>query len=100
MEKFGKFVLWLLFLVVSILISGFITMYFWKWFIVPVFDMDILSFSKAIGLSMFIMLFKKGYSQNGKNEKEDFKEKVKSCVGTIVYSLMVLLLGFVVHLFI
>jgi len=66
METIGKIVTAIIILIVSAVISGFVLMKIWGWFIVTSVSMSVggivimvnpLSLSQAVGLSMFFAIF-------------------------------------------
>lgn len=50
----AQFVLGVTGFAVAVVANGYATMVLWGWFIAPLFDLSIISFAEAIGLSVFI----------------------------------------------
>ena len=97
MEAIGKFFVVLVILIISVLISGFILMKTWGWFIVPIFtSLPILKFGEAIGIAFFIAILK----GRQKSENNDFDDLIESFFNGLIYSLVLFLFAWVVYLFI
>lgn len=96
MEAFKQFIKAALFLVYPILIWGFITKQYWQWFILPVFTtLPQITFYQAIGLSLFIGLFKTlSYENVGKEITN------KMYMYAIFTPLLILFCGWIVSLII
>jgi hypothetical protein len=56
MENFGKFMTVILLMIISPIISGFVIMKLWMWFIVPTFEVNPIRIVEAIGF-MFLINF-------------------------------------------
>jgi len=48
------FFFYLVLFVISMVLNGWVFQIFWEWFIVPIFDFQLLSVPQAIGLSLFL----------------------------------------------
>ena len=73
-ENLAKFVLGVVALVFIVIINGYVVMTMWGWFISPTFNLEVLTFSESIGLSMFVT-----YCTNDPSSiKEEFKEDLTS----------------------
>lgn len=95
MEYIGKASTYLFGLVIGILLGGLLVMKFWSWFIVPTFGIDLLTFGQAVGLSVFITLFK---SVNFNKESDHSPQLLM--ISLIVYQLLLLGFGWIISLFI
>lgn len=98
MENFGKFMTIVLAMVISPIVSGFVILKLWAWFVVPTFEAQPLRLVEAIGL-MFLVNYLKA-----KRDKEADKEKFWEQFATnlafvILYAGFALLAGWVVSLF-
>ena len=89
MEKaLGKFFLgifkWGALLSISTVGWGLCTFKFWYWFILPVFSAaPLITFSQAIGLSLFSMLFNKTISPDLKPELYDSDKNTRLFISVI-----------------
>jgi len=83
------------FITIALLIAirGLLICKLWVWFIVPVFALPILSLPQAIGLSIVIGLL------TLHSMPENTKSLGKTLVTPIIYYALVLLTGYIVHLF-
>ena len=97
MEVFGKISAWFLGIVLSILVSGLFVYHFWGWFIAPCFEVDVVTYSQAVGIALFLSLIQPKASN----------AEHKSIGAIILYQFIVcfaqiaiLLIGWIVSLFI
>lgn len=95
MEYIGKFTLGLISIVLGVLLGGLIVMNFWTWFIVPVFNLKVLTFGNAIGISTFLTLFKTANI----GQKTDVSSST-ILLTSLVYQLLIFGSGWIVSLFI
>jgi len=58
MENFGKFMTIVLAMIISPIISGFVIVKLWAWFIVPTFEVNPLRIVEAIGIMLLINYLK------------------------------------------
>lgn len=99
LASIGKFVLYtLLFLSIIIpytIVRGFVVSILWGWFITP-FGLPAISLPLAIGLSLTI-----GYitSKTADNHKDDRETDWTKFTANLIGPLVVLTLGYVVHLY-
>lgn len=98
MENFGKIMTFILAMIISPVVSGFVVLKLWAWFIVPTFEAQPLRLVEAIGL-MFLINYLKA-----KRDKEADKDKFWEQFATnfafgIIYAGFALLAGWVVSLF-
>lgn len=98
MENFGKFMTIILAMIISPIISGFVIMKLWLWFIVPIFEINPLRIVEAIGLMFFVNYLKiKRYEEE---DRDRFWEKFKANVlYTILMAGFALFTGWLVNLF-
>lgn len=99
METLGKICFTIIATIINTIIVGFVFTLLWKWFIVPTFHSNQLSLIQAIGLSFFI-----GYVIRDPYKKEDHEEPLMNrvfriFVTTILYSVMIILMGILIKLF-
>ncbi len=97
MENFGKFITVVLAMIISPLISGFVIMKLWAWFIVPTFEMQPLRIVEAIGI-MFLINFIRLKREKTENE-EFWGNFATNMIFLIVMAGFALLSGWIVTLF-
>lgn len=95
MKTFGKVCFTLITMVITALIGGFVLQTLWGWFIVPTFTMQPLTLTQAIGISFFINYLKMDL---GKDYEFSMEFVLRVLIATIVMSLLVLSLGWVISL--
>lgn len=95
MKVFGTICAYLFSFSIGIILGGLLVMKFWEWFINPVFNLGLLSLTQAIGLSVFITLFKT--VSFGKKEKADLGSLIAL---SITYQVILLGFGWIISLFI
>lgn len=81
---------------------GCVLLLFWGWFVLPVFPtLPDITIYQAVGLYMFISLFK-NHSTTSYNKKfnEKYKDTKTTWVLTFIFPWVVLLIGYITHLFI
>jgi len=87
-------------LIFSAVIGGFVLAKLWEWFVVPIFSMQLLTISQAIGLSLVVSYFKTA------KDDEDYKNKsfaeiaIESFGKVVVQAAVILTLGWIVYQFI
>ncbi|PIT88095.1 MAG: hypothetical protein COU29_03720 [Candidatus Magasanikbacteria bacterium CG10_big_fil_rev_8_21_14_0_10_36_32] len=91
-----------LLLALGTIISGFVLSMLWGWFIVPVFGLPELSIVAAVGISLTVRYL----TYQEKDENDDKKktdritsEKVILILKPFVTPLLILLFGYIIHLF-
>lgn len=73
MEKFGKFVAFILMLVYITLLNGWVFWLLYNWILVEIFQLSSLGFIQAVGINFIIEYIKPISQQNLKEKKlEDF----------------------------
>lgn len=95
MKVFGTICPYLFSFAIDIILGGVLVMKFWEWFINPVFNIGLLNLTQAIGLSVFITLFKT--VSFGKKDKADLGVLIAS---SITYQVILLGFGWIISLFI
>lgn len=95
METFGKICFGIIAIIASTLLGGFIFMLLWGWFVVPTFNLQYLTLIQCIGLRFFLNQF------SGKDYKKDttFAELGEMFARELLGGGLVLLLGWIIHLF-
>jgi hypothetical protein len=75
------------------ILKGFVISKLWLWFVVPYFGLEPLSIPLAIGLGMIVSFVS--------NPRKENDVKIRdTCLFSILLSLLTLLSGWIVHLFI
>lgn len=95
MREFGKFCFAILIFTVGLIISGVTIDLFWDWFIAPVFGLQGLWFSQAVGLSMVIALLKTKVIKKDEDSDLDVDRITKA----FTLQAILLLIGYVVSFF-
>lgn len=98
MEIFGKFMTIVLGMIISPIISGFVIVKLWAWFIVPTFEMNQLRIVEAIGI-MFLINYLKA-KQDKEADKDKFWEQfATNFIYLILTAGFALLSGWIVQKF-
>lgn len=98
MENFGKFMAIVLGMIISPIISGFVIMKLWAWFVVPIFEQNPLRVVEAIGL-MFLINFVRLKRDKGADADEFWSEFGANLIFVILSSGFALLSGWIVQSF-
>lgn len=96
MKDFRKLYFYLASLIISLLLSGFVLMKLWAWFIANTFHINPLSLVQSIGMTIFIGWLTMNKT---KREKTDLKDDLKKLIEFIVMCILMLSLGWIVSLF-
>ena len=97
MESFGKFMAVVLAMIISPIISGFVILKLWGWFVVPTFETQPLRLVEAIGLMYLINYLK---AKRDKEVQDKFwKEFTANLIFVIVFAPFALFAGWIVSLF-
>ena len=100
MEFFGKMCFTVIALIISTIVGGYVFLQMWMWFILPVFKLPNLSMIDAIGLSFFVDYLKNNYNKKSdETEKDISKIALKGILTTIIWSVIILGLGYLLTLF-
>jgi len=83
-------------LILSVIIDGMILVILWNWFIVSLFSLPALTIPYAIGISSIIS-YLRPYTKSDSNKKSSITELIGV---TIAKSVLFLLFGYIIHLFI
>jgi len=97
MEKFGKFVLMLILILISVFVQGLVFMYMWNWFIISLGIVSI-NFFQAIGIMITIRLIN-SIDTTDENRK-DFNTRCieifsKSCAYLIIWGIGAIIVLFI-----
>lgn len=104
METIGKLTLTLVLLALSTLLSGFVLMKLYGWFVVPLYNLSPITWIQAYGLSLVASFLLLGITANMKNDADEVKSAtmyvvIKFFTSLISYATF-LLIGYIAHLFI
>lgn len=80
--------------VISTAWSGYVLSILWGWFIVPVFHLPALSIAQAVGMAIVI-----GMVTRDLNVKREDQDMASAISVPLVYNLLMLVIGWVVHQF-
>lgn len=95
MEYIGKFTFYIISIVIGVILGGLIVMNFWEWFIYPVFNFKMLTYSESVGISVFLTLLKTAsYTQKPTVETHI------TVITSLIYQLLILGFGWLISLFI
>ena len=94
MELFGKFISWVMVMIITAVLDGLALSILWGWFIVPVFELPRLTIVTAIGISVMISCLTHQCIGN-----KDDENMVDLVVESIIYPLSSLLIGWILHFF-
>jgi hypothetical protein len=97
MENFGKFMAFILSLIILPIINGFVFCKVWGWFIVDTFNVQPLRIIEGIGLLIVISFV---FARIPEKEKDYWEAIGNKVLYTIVYALLILLIGYLYSLFI
>lgn len=98
----GVFVLLALFIAFSSMYNGWVLMKLWEWFIVPVFHLPMLTLPAAMGLSLvvhFLTYNQQRTSDTNGTEEEKKKKMIHVFVQIFLRPLIVLGIGYGIHLY-
>lgn len=91
------------------IINGFVLSFLWKWFISPIFHIRNISFIEAMGIALIFHFLLQNKIFSDKNKKKDKDENKRKAlimlfsiifIQTILSPLIVLLMGWIIHLLI
>ena len=100
MNNSVKFLTIVLVLTINPIITGFLIMKLWMWFIVPTFDTTPLRLVEAIGLMLLINVFKPLYSPKKEKDTYEFWLNLLKSIGLLFcYSGFILFFGWIISLF-
>lgn len=88
-------------LVVSSIFNGYVLSVLWGWFIVPVFNLPVLTVVPAIGIAMVVSYLTYQYNKSDEDDNKISSEKIGKLIAmAILRPLLALFFGWIVHLFI
>ena len=96
---FGKLMAFIFGTIISPIISGFVIMKLWLWFIVPQFGLKQLNMFTAIGI-MFLVGYLTAKPAKNTNDDDFWDVFILNILFLIFMSILILLEGWILHLFI
>lgn len=101
MENLGKIVFYTISIILDTVISAFVFMKLWAWFISTTFGIPELKLYHCIGIVIFI-----SYIRMSGRDKKEYEEReltpeliFKLISKQVIYGLIYLLIGYLIHLF-
>lgn len=98
METFGKICFGIIVIIFSCVVGGYVFKTLWAWFIVPTFNAPVLSIAQAIGI-MSILNYTKPKTKDTDKERTATEVFVRGLFEVVLYAIVALLFGWIVHLF-
>lgn len=98
MEAFGKFCFAVLVIIFSCVVGGFVFKTLWLWFIVPTFNVPVLSIAQAMGI-MSILNYTKPKVKDNDKERTATDVFIRGLIEVVLYAIVALMFGWVVHQF-
>lgn len=98
MEKFGKFMVIVMAMIISPIISGFVIVKLWAWFIVPTFQANPLRIVEAIGIMLLINCLK-AKRDKGADKDKFWTEFTNNIVFLILMAAFALFSGWIIQMF-
>lgn len=98
MENFGKFMTIVLAMIISPIISGFVIVKLWAWFIVPTFEVNPLRIVEAIGI-MFLINYLKAKRDKESDRDKFWEQFAANFIYLILMAGFTLLSGWIVQMF-
>ena len=96
----GLIVFGLMSIVFTSVLNGYVLCTFWSWFVVSQFEnIPQITIAGAIGLSMTMKLFAATITTTAQKDKTTTGLVIEFIMYSICYPLMVLGLGYIIHLF-
>jgi hypothetical protein len=93
MQLLGLCLIW----PISIIVRGFVLQTLWGWFVVTTFAMMALTIPQALGLSAIVVFLT--YHINPRRAQKDDHTALEMLFTSLIWSGMVLAMGWIVHLF-
>jgi multisubunit Na+/H+ antiporter MnhB subunit len=96
MEAFGKFCLFVLAMIISIIVSGFAFCKLWLWFVVPIFGLPVLTLVQAAGIINIVGYIT--YRKEQKDERDPSVVMYEAFIWSMAKAILYLIVGFFLHL--
>ena len=86
-------------IIVGVIWHGWVLMWLWQWFMVPIFNLLPLHLVEAIGIALIVGFL--AHEHDIKKEKEEDKEEmlIRRTLNLFVMPLFAFIFGWVIHLF-
>ncbi len=98
MDKIGAFFVWIIGAFAATLLGGIVLRDLWKWFVIPIFNMNELSIIQAIGLNFFVGFMIIKVKDLDSKDEEDYAWLVNIIKATL-FNLMMWGFGYIIYLF-
>jgi hypothetical protein len=79
-----------------LILTGLLISYYWKWFIIPIFNVKAIDIPQSLGLSLFVSLFTSNARASEMSEKSNYDSLFK----LILYYAFYALIGYALHFFV
>ena len=97
---FGGVVAFAISLVLLTMLSAWVVATIWGWFIVPTFGLKPLGIAQAMGISLCVgVLTRKVDAESRDGKTKGIGAAVEKLVEAVVYLLLVVAIGWLIHLF-
>lgn len=96
MKAFGCLGL-LIYIVVLSLLSGFVLVQLWDWFVVPNFDVPSITIQTALGIGLIVGMYTHKAEYPDK-EKHTTEESIYMMIGSVSYPVLALVIGYIIHI--
>ena len=97
MDTIGKSFVGIILIIVDFIVGGLFLMMFWKWFIVPAFGVEELSFRISVGVAFFIGAVLKPHKID--TEEKDMEDIISEWFVKIIYTAVIFLVGLSLYQF-
>ena len=94
----GLLIIFSVVVVVMSVVRGWVLSWLWLWFAVPIFHLPPLSIVQAIGIAL-VVEFLTGSSVSFVKQEDDEEKKRNALVAAVLNPFVVLIFGYIVHLF-
>ncbi len=95
MDKFGQFMLALIFVAINMLYGGWILSILWRWIIVPQFGLRQLLLGEAILVRLFVS-YLKGFGKIEKTDSDVLKKLTQGFCYNVAWGAFILALAWIV----
>ena len=84
-------------LIIQPILNGWVFTILWKWFIVSIFGMKLITIPQGIGLAVFISFITYRADNNNKNDESYLGLEI---IMSLIYPIVFLIYGWIISLFI
>lgn len=89
-------------IIIEFILNGFVLCILWSWFIIPVFHLPKLFLVQAIGIGLVIDYLTKQHNFKKENEFDEIhmdENKIRSVIFSLMKPIIVLIMGWIIHIF-